>query len=134
FIKRVFAIAGNDLTANLLGEVIRSKQVGSTTARVDAERLGLRLLSLFSRDEAVRRHLVDHPVATLDCALFVSIRMVVRRTLRQSGQVSGFRNGEVVDRFVEIAECSASNTEGAHTEPNFVEIKLENTVFRIGLL
>src|SRR5690606_7273686 len=84
--------------------------------------------------EAVRRHLVDHPVATLDCALFVSIRMVVRRTLRQGGQVSGFGNGEVVDRFVEIAECSASNTEGAHAEPNFVEIKLENTVFRIGLL
>src|SRR5690606_25547898 len=44
FIKRIFAIASDDLAANLFGEVVRSKQVGSTTARVDAERFGLGLL------------------------------------------------------------------------------------------
>ena len=99
-----------------------------------AERLLLGRVGIGGLDEAVGRHLVDHPVAPLERTLVLAERMIIVRRLRQRGEIGGFRDGQLVDRLVEISERGGGDAIGAEAEIDFVEVELEDLVLGIGAL
>ncbi len=127
-VKRVLAVARDDLAADFLGEVFAGEEVGAVAARLDAERLSLRLVGFLARDVAVLDHLVDDPVAALDRSLGVAERMVVRRRLGQRREVCGLSDGQLVDRFVVVGQRRAGDAIGAEAEEDLVEVEFEDAV------
>ena len=57
-----------------------------------------------------------------------------RRRLRQRRQIGRFRDGEFVDRLVEIDQRRRGDAVGAEAEIDFVEIEFEDLVLRVGAL
>ena len=102
--------------------------------RRDAERGALGLVGIGGLDEAGLRHAVDHPVAALDGALALAERIVVVRRLRQRREISDFRDGELVDRLVEVDERGGGDAVGAQTEIDLVQVQLDDLVLRVGAL
>ena len=66
-------------------------------ARRHAERLGLGFRAVALGDVAVLDHAVDHPVAALDGGFRAAERMIVRRSLRQGGEIGGLGNRQFGD-------------------------------------
>ena len=58
--------------------------------------------------------------------------MIIVRRLRQSGKIGGFRDRQLVHRFVEIIQRRRGDAVIAKAEIDFVQIKFENLVLRIG--
>ena len=61
-------------------------------------------------------------------------RMIIVRRLRQGGEIGGLRNGQFVDRFVEIIQRGGGDAVIAEAEIDLVQVKLEDLVLRIGAL
>jgi hypothetical protein len=133
-VQRVIAVAVDHFAAHFLGEILRSEKIGPTAARNDVERLGLGLSAVLKADIAVLDHTVDHPVAALDRAFGVPERMIIVRRLGKGRKIGGLRDGQLIDRFVEIGERGSGDAVGIEAEENLVEIKLQNPVLGIGLL
>ncbi len=55
-----------------------------------AQRRGFRAAGLFCGDLAVFKHVVDHQIAALECAIRISDRRIEHRSLGQSRQERGF--------------------------------------------
>jgi len=123
-----------DVAAHLLGEIFRREDMGSGRALGDLERLFLGLLRVLRGDVAVLRHTIEHVIAPLERPLALAERMIVVRRLGQRGEVSGFRNGQLVHRLVEIEQRGGRHAVGAHAEIDFIEIKLEDALLREGAL
>ena len=133
FVKRVVAVALDDLAADFFGEVIRGEEIGAAVARGHAERLGFRLRAVALGDVAVLHHAVDDPVAALDGRFGAAEGMVVRRPLRQGCEIGGLGDGQLGDGLVEIGERRAGDAVGIEAEEDLVQVELENAVLGIGL-
>ena len=85
-------------------------------------------------DPAIFQKTIDDVIASLDRAVAIAHRMQRRRRFRQGRQVSRFRDGKFVDRFVEIDQRCRGDAVGAKAEIDFVEIEFEDLVLGVGAL
>ncbi len=60
--------------------------------------------------------------------------VVIVRRLGQAGEIGGLREGQLVDRFVEIVQRGGGDAVIAEAEIDFIEIEFEDVVLGIGLL
>ena len=133
-IELLLAVALEHVAANFLGEIFAGEGVRDIAAAGHHQRLLARLVGVGLLDPAVFQQAVDHVVAALDGAVMVAHRMQRRRRLRQRRQIGRFRDGELVDRLVEIDQRGRGDAVGAEAEIDFVEIEFENLVLGIGAL
>ena len=133
-VELLLAVALAEFAAHLLGEEAGGESIGREDARIDAERLGLRLFALLARDVAVLDHAVDDPVAPFDRPFAFLERMIIGRRLRQGGEIGGLRDGQLVHGLAVIVQGRGGDAVIAETEIDFVQIKFENLVLRIGAL
>ena len=102
FVELLFAVALIGFRGALPRRNIRRRRCARLSAFVrHAERRALGLLGVGRLDEAVGRHLVDHPVAPLDGALALAERMVIVRRLRQRREIGRFG---MVSSFTDLSK------------------------------
>ena len=131
FVEFLLAVIVVDVAPHLFGEIFGGENMGAGRPHRDVERLLLRLLGDIGRDVAVFRHAIDDVIAPRDRFVALAERIVIVRTLRQGGEVGGFRDRKLVHRLVEIEQRRRRDAIGAEAEIDFVEIKLEDFFFRV---
>ena len=134
FVELLLAVLLVDLAADFLGEIFRGEHVGAGRMRRDVERLLLGLLAFLLFDVAVLDHTADHVVSSRDRRLALAKRMKIARSFGQRREIGSFRNRKFVHRFVEIEKRGGGHSIGAEAEIDFVEVELENLLFRISAL
>ncbi len=133
-VELLLAVAVVEFAAHFLGEIFGREGVHAVRLLGDGERRGLGFLGVGGLDEAVLRHLVEHPIAPLDRALAGAERMVIVGRLGQRGEIGRFRDGQLVDALVEIRERRGGDAIGAKAQVDFVQVKLEDLVFAVSAL
>ena len=133
-VQRLLAVLFIDPAAHLFGEIFGREHVRTGRTRGDGERLFLGLLGIGRLDRAGDDHLLDHPVAALDCAVLLAERIVVVRRLRQRREIGRLRDRQLVHRLVEVEQRRRGHAVSAEAEIDFVEIELEDLFLGIGAL
>jgi hypothetical protein len=125
---------GDAALAHLLDEIVGVAIGGAPGCGLDDQVLVHGLLGLFLGDPALLGHLAQHPVATGHRLGLVADRMVVVRPLRQRGQVGALRQGQVRQRLAEIIVGCGADAKRAVTQPDLVQIQLEDLLLGQRLL
>ena len=131
---RLLADGGLRPLADLLHEVVGIAVVGPLGPQLDVQVLAHGGLGLGPGDEALLRHLGQHPVAAAQGLGAVAQRIVVGRTLGQAGQIGHLRQVELVHRLAEVVVGRRPHAERAIAQPDLVQIELENPGLGQGLL
>ena len=131
-VERGLAVFAIKLAAHFLDEIVGVDGLTAKRTRLDVQRLGDRDPGLLLGDVTVLGHLADHPVAALEGGLEVIARIVVAGAFGQRGEIGGLGDVDLVERFAEIVERCRRDAVGVLAEKDFVEIKLEDLVLRIG--
>ncbi len=120
-VQNPFAIAGQQVAPDLLGEIGRSL-LFRLLAMAKLQRLcfGLRRLRLGGC--SVFDHSVQNPIAASFGSLREARRAVSVRRLRKPGEERGLAEGQFVERFVEIGERCSGHTVSARAEVDFVQV------------
>ena len=133
FVKLVFAVAGGKLAAHLLGEVVGLDEFRLRTGTHEQQGIS-RLLRLAGRDDAVRLHAPDDPVAARLGGARVFAGVVVIGCLGQRGEERRLGDTQLTERLVEVIERRRRHPVGAEAEIDLVEVELENAVLAEGTL
>ena len=118
------------LTAHLFDEIAGIADLHAARAQRHVEGRGAGFGGLAPRDVALLLHARDHPVAPRNGAVMEAVGMVVVGALGKGREIGGFRDGQFVQRLVEIIEGGGGHTVGADAEINLVQIEFENLILR----
>ena len=121
-IEHVFAKAGHDLAAYLLGKIGRLGGI-KPALPCNLQRHGAGAARLVPGDEPVLLHLAENPVTADGGGTGLADGVIVRRRLRQCCQIGHFLEGQLVERLVEIVQRRRRNTVASHAEINLVQIE-----------
>ena len=132
-IEHVFAKAGHDLAAYLLGKIGRLGGI-KPALPCNLQRHGAGAARLVPGDEPVLLHLAENPVTADGGGTGLADGVIVRRRLGQCCQIGHFLEGQLVERLVEIVQRRRRNTVASHAEINLVQIERQNLILGKGPL
>ena len=124
-----FAITVIHLLAHHFAQV-RRRESNLRRVIVSVNRLSACLIELLLGDIPFIQHPRQHDVTPRDGTIHRVERVEGGRRFRQPGYHRHFVQRQLVDRFSEIDLCRSTDTIGAVTKVNLVQIKLEDLVFR----
>jgi len=133
-VELLLAVALVDVAPNLLGKILGGEDVGAGRPGGGVKWFLLGILAIGCRNVVVLDHAIDNVVAPLNRALALAERVILTGRLRQRGQIRGFRNGELMNRFVEIVQCRSRDPIGAGAKVDLIEIELEDLLLRVRAL
>ncbi len=128
------AEAVDHLAAHLLAEPVRPGDHVRPVELPGDDRPGLGGGGLLGGDRLVVHHAVQHPVPPVARGLGEAERVVVVRRLGQRGQEGGLRQGDLVQRLVEVGLRRRGHAVGLHAEVDLVQVQLEDAVLGQRLL
>ena len=118
FVQHFLAVTRGDLAPDFLGEEGRVQHLDVAFAHLDG--FGDPSRQFLGRDEPVLVHAPQHVVAPRPGRLGLARGVIVVGTLGQSGEISHFRQAEVVERFVEIVQRRRGHAIGPLAQEYFV--------------
>ena len=128
------AEAVDQLAPDLLAEPVGPGHDVRPVERAGDHGAGLGRRRLLGRDRLVVHHAVQHPVPPGARRFGKAKRVVVVRPLGQRGEEGRLRQGDLVQRLVEIRLCRSRHAVRLQAEVDLVQIQLENSLLGQRLL
>ncbi len=128
------AEAVDHLPPHFLAEPVGPGNHVRTVERAGDDGTGLRRCRLLRRDRLVVHHAVQHPVPPGARGLGEAERVVVVGRLGQRGEEGGFRQGDLVERLVEVGLRRGGHAVGLQAEIDLVQVELEDALLGQRLL
>ena len=128
FIKGVFAKILLNFAADFLTEIIGIFNKRSSAVN-RFQRFGNSGIGFGFADIAVFQHAADNPVAAGYGRIIFGFGIIIIGSFGQGGQISGFFQGQITQRFSEIIQRRCGNAVRAVAQINFIQIKLQDMLF-----
>ena len=120
--------------ADLLDEIVRIAILRARRGLLDDQIFLDRRFSLCTADPAKVGHLIQNPVPSDDRLGLAAEGMVVVGTLRQRGQIGVLGERQVTDGFAEVVIGGCAHPVRAISQPDFVEVELQDALLGQGPL